>query len=201
MGRFRHISSIVWQWHLPHPNISAHLIFGPIHVLRPLSLDGPTWAFPSWSTNMHMGFYECIGNSVRHYVTIPLVTTWKKTCFGVRPTLDDAKKIIQKNLDRFAGTNKKPKSPTDDSLVNRHSSLCTPDIVAPSTVVTAPRSKWLGILTADETPADDTTFNSVESSVLSTESNFLFRCILFIYFSSGRWHKTQLVLCLCALYS
>jgi hypothetical protein len=44
-----------------------------------------------------------------------------------------------------------------DSLVNRHSSLRAPDVVAPATAVTAPRSKWLGILTADEIPADDTT--------------------------------------------
>ena len=50
-----------------------------------------------------------------------------------------------------------------DSLVSRHSSLRAPDIVAPSTAVRAPRSKWLGILTADEIPADDSTFISVES--------------------------------------
>ncbi|KAN0139852.1 hypothetical protein V8E53_002514 [Lactarius tabidus] len=49
-----------------------------------------------------------------------------------------------------------------DSFVNRHSSLRAADIVAPSTVVTAPRSKWLGILTADEIPADDTTSIFVE---------------------------------------
>ena len=49
-----------------------------------------------------------------------------------------------------------------DSLVNCHSSLRAPDIVAPSTAVRAPRSKWLGILTADKIPADDSTFISVE---------------------------------------
>lgn len=50
-------------------------------------------------------------------VTIPLVTNWKKHEIGVRPTLKDMKRNLQRfathKKGRFTGTNEKLRSPAD----------------------------------------------------------------------------------------
>ena len=55
---------VLWKWaHLEHSHSSLD---GLTRNVRTLSLNGPTWAFPSPLVKMHVGFNDYYGINLLH---------------------------------------------------------------------------------------------------------------------------------------
>jgi hypothetical protein len=57
---------VLWEW--AHSQYSPSSLDGPTRDIRPLLLDGPTWAFTRSSVKMHMGSNGYYDKYLLHYV-------------------------------------------------------------------------------------------------------------------------------------
>ena len=66
-GRRQHLIAL-WEW--AHSEHSPNSLDRPTCNVRPLSHNGPTWAFPSPTVKLHMGFNDYYGINLLHYVML-----------------------------------------------------------------------------------------------------------------------------------
>ena len=71
---------VLWEW--AHSEHSPSSLDGPTHNVHPGSLNQPMWVFPSPLVKLHMGFNDCYGINLPHYVVVGQVPMYLSLCKG-----------------------------------------------------------------------------------------------------------------------